>query len=435
MKTIKLPYKNSTISSDRLFELLQIQANIVHIAYNRFMENYSEKDIRIYLKNMNNINIGSWLEQSAIKKASYLYKKDKNAKIVSCFGGKPLFKKLSQKKISKDEWKRKKLFPLMSIGEQLQKGNRLFRLNFENRKIYFNLDRKNKFEIDINWNYHKNYLHELNVIDKLAKENKISVTFGLDFEYVYITFDESKIYVPDNYLKKENRVFGIDMNPNYIGWNISEFNKNEKQNILTTGIYVIKNLTKKLNVKSSDSKQKWQDDKRKYELIEIAKDISKKAKLYNCNKLIIEDLNIKHTNQNQGKNRNRLCNNKWNRTEFITALKKQCYLYNIELVEVNPAYSSFIGNLIYSKYPDMVAASCEISRRGYFKYIKGKFYPDLITNENISNRWKDAKYWMYSNWIELYDIIKKSKLKYRIPLDNNLKSYRFKTYKSLVYII
>ena len=434
MKTIKLPYK-CNVDKNILSNLMNQQSNIVHIAYNRFKNGMEEKDIRLYIKNMNNINIGSWLIQCAIKKASYLWKKDKEAKAISCFGGKHLFKKLSQKKISKDEWKRKRLFPIMSQGEQNQKGNRLFKLDFENRKIYFNLDRKNKFEININWNYHKNYLCELEQVNRSAKEKKIAISIEMDLEYVYITFDESKIYVPDNYLKKENRVFGIDMNPNYIGWNIFEFNKKEKQNVLTTGIYIIKDLTQNLKVSSSHKKSKWQNNKRKFELTNIAKNIVHVASHWKCKKISIEDLNIKTNNKGNGKNINRLCNNKWNRNEFISSLRKFCYLNGIELVEVNPCYSSFIGNLVYSKYPDMIAASCEIARRGYFKYIKGKFYPDLITNENISNRWKDAKYWMYSNWIELYDIIKKSGVKYRVPLNDNLKSYRFKTYKSLVYII
>ena len=435
MKTIKLPYK-CNIDKNILFDLMNQQSNIVHIAYNQFKNGMEEKDVRLYIKNMNNIHLGSWLIQCAIKKASYLWKKDKETKVISCFGGKHLFKKLSQKKISKDEWKRKRLFPIMSQGEQNQKGNRLFKLDFENRKIYFNLDRKNKFEIDINWNYHKNYLYELEQVNRLAKEKKIAISIEMDFEYVYITFDESKIYnIPERNDLLQKRILGIDMNPNYIGWNISEFNKNEKQNILTTGIYVIKNLTQNLKVSGCYKTSKWQNNKRKFELTNIAKNIVHIANHWKCKKISIEDLNTKTNNKGNGKNFNRLCNNKWNRTEFITALKKQCYLYNIELVEVNPAYSSFIGNLIYSKYPDMIAASCEIARRGYFKYIKGKFYPDLITDEVLTNKWKDAKYWMYSNWIELYDIIKKSKLKYRIPLDNNLKSYRFKTYKSLVYII
>ena len=46
-------------------------------------------------------------------------------------------------------------------------------------------------------------------------------------------------------------------------------------------------------------------------------------------------------------------------------------IYVYELVEVNPVYSSFIGNLLYGSEntPDMIASSIEISRRGFKKNI------------------------------------------------------------------
>ena len=58
-------------------------------------------------------------------------------------------------------------------------------------------------------------------------------------------------------------------------------------------------------------------------------------------------------------------------------------IYNFELVEINPAYSSFIGNVLYgsNECPDMVASSVEIARRGFKKYSKGWFYPEF----NIDN--------------------------------------------------
>lgn len=429
MKTIKLPY-TSNIPEDILYNLMRIQSNITHIAYNRYREGMNERNISSYLKNMNNIKIDSYLELSGIKRAKQSYDRDIILNYVSCFGGKELFKKLSQKEISKEEYKKKRLLPIYSVGNSYKKGNQKFKLDFDDRKITFNYLRKEIYTINIDWNYKKDYLYELQTISDLAKQKKIALTFQLDFQYVYITFDETKIYTPKNYMGKGNRILGIDMNPNYIGYNISEFCGNE-QKIIDTGIYDIKGLTKFFYKKS---KIHQQSNKRKYELTIIAKDIVKKAYQNNCSKITIEELNIKNGNRGKGKCINRLCNNEWGYNVFIQSLKKQCYLHNIELVEVNPAYSSFIGNLVYSKYPDMVAASCEIARRGYFKYIKGKFYPDLITNENISNRWKDAKYWMYSNWIELYDIVKKSGVKYRIPL-NYLESYSLYSVKSKIKIL
>ena len=63
----------------------------------------------------------------------------------------------------------------------------------------------------------------------------------------------------------------------------------------------------------------------------------------------------------------------------------------------------------------------EISRRGYFKYIKNKFYPSLIKVEDLYDQWKKTTDQMfthtYSSWKELFEIFKKSKLKYRFPLE------------------
>ena len=81
----------------------------------------------------------------------------------------------------------------------------------------------------------------------------------------------------------------------------------------------------------------------------------------------------------------------------------------------------------------MIAASIEINRRGYYKYIKNQFYPNLINKENLSNRWKEAINWSYSSWKELFDIVKTSKLKYRRSLGLfKLKVFRFNSSKSFV---
>lgn len=54
-----------------------------------------------------------------------------------------------------------------------------------------------------------------------------------------------------------------------------------------------------------------------------------------------------------------------------------CNTFGVELVNVNAAYSSIIGNFIHGSdiCPDMVAASIEIARRAYKKFQKGWIYP------------------------------------------------------------
>lgn len=48
-------------------------------------------------------------------------------------------------------------------------------------------------------------------------------------------------------------------------------------------------------------------------------------------------------------------------------------IHRYELFEVNPAYSSIVGNLAYGNgdTPDTVAPAIEIARRAYKKFEKG----------------------------------------------------------------
>ena len=82
-------------------------------------------------------------------------------------------------------------------------------------------------------------------------------------------------------------------------------------------------------------------------------------------------MNIKSSDKGSGRTFNRLCNNVWNRNLVVNKLKMLSVIYVYELVEVNPVYSSFIGNLLYGSEntPDMIASSIEIARRGFKKNI------------------------------------------------------------------
>ena len=137
---------------------------------------------------------------------------------------------------------------------------------------------------------------------------------------------------------------------------------------------------------------------------------------WKCSKLCIEDLNIKSSNKGSGRTFNRLCNNVWNRNLVVNKLKMLSVIYCYELVEVNPVYSSFIGNLLYGNEntPDMIASSIEIARRGFKKYSKGWFYP-IFNVDNLNEQWKQTLSGI-EDWKTAFNQIKKSKLKYRFQL-------------------
>ena len=93
-------------------------------------------------------------------------------------------------------------------------------------------------------------------------------------------------------------------------------------------------------------------------------------------------------------------------------------IYGYELVKVNPAYSSFIGNLVYGNLetPDMVAASIEISRRGFKKYEKNWVYP-IFNIDCLDEQWKQTLTGV-KDWKNTFLKIKNSKVKYRVLLND-----------------
>ena len=97
-------------------------------------------------------------------------------------------------------------------------------------------------------------------------------------------------------------------------------------------------------------------------------------------KLAAEDLKFKKRNKFWSKDLNRLCKNQFRYSRVKSHLQTLCSTYGVELIEVNAAYSSIIGNFVHgdSTTPDMVAASIEIARRSYHKFRKGWYQPPFV---------------------------------------------------------
>lgn len=187
------------------------------------------------------------------------------------------------------------------------------------------------------------------------------------------------------------------------------------------------------------------NNKRKHEIIEVAKDICSIAKEHRCEIVVVEGLNIKSQDRSKGKNLNRLCNAFFIRNTFINNLNKRCNIESIKFLKVMPAYSSFIGNFLYRRLdlPDPILASIELGRRGYefnAQYVdktreksKNIIQPDLkkfgdliaksLEEFSIKENFKDL--------VSLYYVLKKDpKMMYRVPFKSNLKWSQFKNMKS-----
>ena len=474
----------------------------LHYLYNRISDNnnLSEKDLRNLCSNISNIDyLDSWFRQSCVKESIALYKsfqsrckeheetREQKLKEIDfkrkigrlsehkysikkksilnelklIFGGKENYRLRQENKISKEEFKQNRLSPLSSIGERYHKGNRKFNINSD-LSITFKPSKVIHFNFKLI--YGQNQEHYLKSLYELSLTKSISISYKLDKDYIYISFDESKLANKSENIKIQNRVLGIDMNPNYIGWSIVDWKSSSEFNVVESGVYsfkkfsdLYKQLNQLKNVSSDDPRRIKLSNKRTYETLKVAENIINKAIYYKCQIVSIEDLNIKAKDRDKGKNYNALCNNHWLRTTFCNQLRKRTNIHKITLLEVKPEYSSFIGNFLFRSLnkPDMVLASIEISRRGYEYFnqyiIKLKEQKKNIIQPNITDFnefWKTSMEELKlefsgSSLIELYNFIKSKKdlplfkgdpNKVRIQIGNNNLVRRFFSNNSFVYV-
>ena len=424
-------------------------SSVQHFIYNRFADGFSQKQIKDQIKSLNNIQLmNSWFIQCAF------YDIPQKEKVI--FGGKKNYFDRLKGKISKEQFKQKRLSAIYSIGEIVNKsvkGNRKFHIEQDLENIIFKPNRKLNINLQlIGLNKRKQILSKLY---QKQERKEIKIAYKLDLEYIYIIFEESDIY---NYETKfiKNRVLSLDLNPNYIGWSIVDWKSESEFNVVKSGVYSIKKLNdkdfdlKNKGYSNESSKRKYISDKRNFETLQIVKNIVNKSIYYKCQIISIEDLNIKQKDLDKGKRLNKLVNNSWCRNVFVNNLTKRCNIYNIKLLKVKSEYSSFIGNFLYRSLnlPDMVLASIEIGRRGYEfynQYIsktkeikKNIVQPDLsMFNKLYLKSLEEFKLQpTYKDLIELYYLFKKSKLKYRLSIDQfNLQFSRFYSNTSLIVFI
>ena len=455
MQTIKIKYTINDNDKLLLNDYIKQYNHVYRVAFNNLQSH--KKNKLSELTNLNNIELlDSWFIQSANYESKFLYNLIGDKKVI--FGGRKNFIKRCQHKITYDEFNSYRFYPLCSYGEKKSgtksvHGNRKFKLSDDLTFITLKL-KERKIKINLPTYLHSNIKYILKNIYKHQILDDTPITYKIDYNYVYIQFDESIILNKNNNLDKiQNRVLSLDLNPNYIGWSIVDWKSESEFNVVKSGVYSIKNLNDKdfalkNNGYSSESKQrKYISDKRNFETLQIVKNLINKSIYYKCQIISIEDLSIKSSDKELGKRFNKLVNNSWSRNTFVNNLTKRCNIFNIKLLKVKPEYSSFIGNFLYRSLnlPDMVLASIEIGRRGYEfynQYIsktkeikKNIIKPDLsMFNKLYLKSLEEFKLQpTYKDLIELYYFFKKSKLKYRLSIDQfNLQFSRFTSRKSYI---
>ena len=416
MKIIAFRIKTNEELEKVISEDSRICSSIYRFAFNRFQDHLtSSQNYNAIAETFKDVNCH--LRNSALRSANGLYKLNKDKKI---YFGK--FLRFKRGLITKDEYKESKNVGILSEGEFNQKGNRLFQIDVKNNKFVYKRACKKHYDLQIVEKLSDKRRNILSKLQLLMSEKKIPVTFRLKKDVVYLCYDE-KVVEKDKQFKNlfNNRVLGIDLNPNYFGISIIEFNHKDNYKIIYKECIDVSEL------------QKQSKDKIKFELYEINHHILKLCKQYHVSKLSCEDLKFNNKNKFWNKDLNRLCRNQFRFNIVKSHLQTLCNTYGVEFIEVNAAYSSIIGNFKHGSKtcPDMIAASIEIARRAYKKFEKGWFQPKIVNNQRIQqvlgNQWKKELRLDYMSWKGLAGIIKKSKLKYRFQL-NPLNAVFSKTY-------
>ena len=421
-----------------LFDVIKEYNSVLRFTYNRLVDNpkYRTSEITQMQKFLNNCGlIGSILRCSAIFDAKSLISKS-DKKVI--FGGKKLFIDRCKNKISKEDFHKKKLSPITCIGEACKGGNRLFKI-IDESTVEFRLNRNNHFTLNLNGVCEKRK-KELKKLIALQNSNSVSITYKLNLDYIYITFDYNKIK-DYSYKIKENRVFAIDMNPNSIGWSVVDWKSELQYQVIQSGTFSLKPLNDYIDsklVSSDSSTSRYVTNKRKHEIIHVAKELFNLCKHYKCEIFALEDIKMISSDKEKGRKYNKLVNNMWLRDLLVKQIKKHILASSATLVEIQPQYNSYIGNLIFrqERLPDECLASIEIGRRGFefaTQYIfnrrqrkKTVVFPELelVKNQLIQSLEElNIDVPNLSDWKNILSAVKESKVKYRFSTSDARKCH------------
>ena len=440
--TFKIPYSCEKL--DEILPYIEQYNSVLKFTYNRRRDNHDldlpkkefDKLIREFQNQMNNVElIGSHLMNSANIDAKGLIEKHGLDPII--FGGKNLFLQRCNDKISKEMFKLERLSPLYSVGEANQHGNRMFQL-LDLETVLFKPSKQKHFSLKLH-SIGQKRLETLKRLIVLQNTKSIPITYSLDMNYIYITFDMNRINHQE-YPVIQNRVLAVDVNPNYVGYSVVDWKSETDYQIIDSGFYEIKPLNdygNSLKVSSDSPEAKYITNKRNHELIHIAIELATKAKHYRCEVFAIEDLSIPTTNTKKGRKYNRLVNNSWNRNLLLKQIKKHINCSSTTLIEIDPAYTSKLGNILYRKeyLVDACLASIEIGRRGlefFNQYISKRkpkekivIFPNLDSVKSILIQSLEELNMCneLDSWEIFKSLVKDSKVRYRVSYLESLSNY------------
>jgi len=390
---------------EKLIKLMRKQSSAIRVAYNMLKELEKEKTKNPHAQIYQRLrqlfpDLPTKYIDSAIYKAKQ-YPTDKPV----VFGGKRLFEKLCRNHLTgkakeklKNQWRELRQGTLISIGSKSKedKGNRLLRFEDKEGQLHLRITTGNREFI-----YAKVLREPSNSKDKWITfmamlleswqtQNYFAYTVELKLRdgevYGSVSFE---IPTPKVRYTKENGVIAIDTNASPIHLAIAEVSKTgELVSYQTISLHNLLGLSK-----NAKDHQEWILANK---IVDLAIEKGKAIAIENLKKL-------KKGMRGDGKAELRKRLHQWNAKKFLQKLKRVAMLKGVEVIEVNPAYTSVIGMLKYAPQLNIdkdIAGAYVIGRRAlgfkedtpenYERLLKDKAYLEFAL-KRYEEREKDLR--------------------------------------------
>jgi IS605 OrfB family transposase len=367
---------------EKLIKLMRKQSSAIRTAYNMLRDLEKEKTKNPHAQIYQRLrqlfpDLPTKYLDSAIYKAKQ-YPTDEPV----VFGGRRIFKKLCKNHLTgkvreglKKQWKEQRQGTLISIGSKSDKGNRLTRSENINGQLHLRITTGNREFI-----YAKVLREPSNSKDKWLTfmamlleswqtKNYSPYTLELKLRdgevYGNVSFE---IPTPKVRYTKENGVIAVDTNASPIHLAIAEVSKTgELLSYQTISLHHLLGLSQ-----NSKDYQEWM---LAHQIVDLAIQKGKAIAIENLKKL-------KKGMRGDGKATLRKRLHHWNAKKFLQKLKRVAMLKGVEVIEVNPAYTSVIGMLKYAPQLNIdedIAGAYVIGRRALgFKEDTPENYERLL---------------------------------------------------------
>ncbi len=369
-RTIKLPYEGEADFFPLLADQRRRQGRLVRSAYRRLVAGTLARDLyKVLRAHPVGQGMHTWLVLSGMKKAAALHARVPAGTMV--FGGRRALVARAQGKLDREAWRAARLLPLYIEGHAKsfgsQGGNHLVTLDLAAGRVIFHGPDGRDYPLQLHLSRksreYRRRLHDLQARCETVRD--VPFTVEITEREISITWKDTPVpLVPG----MPGRVLSIDLNPSRIGWAVVENDPCAPGSCrcVAWGLFEFPALARRLGLASDDPRSVAFTCKRRHELALLAQKVALLARHHRVSCAVTERLTFGARDHGKGRRFNRLINQVWFRQGFLEPLQRRLAAHGIARDEVNPAYSSKIGNALWAdplRIPDPACAAVEIGRR------------------------------------------------------------------------